>query len=230
MYIFPIGCTLAVTSAFLSCRLPNRGQKYLLIILSVLLPLSEIGKQVLLYLSNGYSYDWWYFPFQLCSMPLYLLPLYCLLTEKYGRLRLALADFLTDFGLLGGIFAFADSSGMHYVLPVLTLHSYLWHFLLIFLGFFLIFTHRNSSRPKDFLIPGLLFLLMTGIATCLNLIFHTKGLINMFYISPYYPMEQVVFRTIARLTGQATGRLIYLGAEILGAFLIHLLSGILRRR
>ena len=229
MYIFPIGCALAVTCAFLSCRLSERSQKYLLIFLSVLLPLSEAGKQVLLYISNGCSYDWWYFPFQLCSMPMYLLPLYCLLPEKYEKIRLFLADFLTDFGLLGGLFAFADSSGMHYALPLLTLHSYLWHFLLIFLGFFLIFTQRNSSRPKDFFFPAVLFLLLAGAATCLNLLFHAKGLINMFYISPYYPMEQVVFRTIARLTGQMAGRLIYLGGELLGAFLIHLLSGRLRK-
>lgn len=230
MYIFLIGCALAVTCAFLSCRLSESGQRYLLIFLSVLFPLSEIGKQILLYISNGCSFDWWYFPFQLCSMPLYLLPLYCLLPEKYERLRLALADFLTDFGLLGGIFAFADSSGMHYALPVLTLHSYLWHFLLIFLGFFLIFAQKNSTHLKDFLLPGAIFLLMAGIATCLNLLFHAKASINMFYISPYYPMGQVAFRTVARFTGQTAGRLIYLGSELLGAFLIHLLSGRLKRR
>lgn len=84
---------------------------------------------------------------------MYLLPLYCLLSEKFLGLRKVLANFMVDFGLLGGIFAFADTSGMHYDLPVLTLHSYLWHFLLIYLGFFLIFTQRNSSLPKDFLLP-----------------------------------------------------------------------------
>ncbi|MGN0332960.1 MAG: hypothetical protein ACI4D9_08065, partial [Lachnospiraceae bacterium] len=150
---------------------------------------------------------------------------YCLLPEKYKKVRLTLANFLVDFGLLGGIFAFADSSGMHYSLTILTVHSYLWHFLMIFLGLFLIFTHKNSTHPKDFLLPGALFLMFAGIATYLNIAFHSNGLINMFYISPYYLMGQIIFRDIALITGQTAGRLIYIVSEIIGSLLIHLGSG-----
>ena len=224
MYIFLTGLTLSIILAWQAHKLSSKGQNRLLILLAVLFPLSELGKQFLLYVSNNCSYDWWYFPFQLCSMPMYLLPLYCLLPEKYRQARLTLANFLVDFGLLGGVFAFVDPSGMHYNLAVLTLHSYLWHFLMIFLGLFLIFTHKNSTCPKDFLLPGALFLMLVGIATSINIIFHTCGSINMFYISPYYLMEQIVFRKIALFTGQTAGRLIYLASEILGAFLIHLSS------
>ena len=230
MFIFLTGFVLSFIFAWQARRFSPKGQNRLLIFLAVLLPLSELGKQLLLYFSNSCSYIWWYFPFQLCSMPMYLLPLYCLLPEKYEKARMTLANFLVDFGLLGGIFAFADSTGMHYNLAVLTLHSYLWHFLMIFLGFFLIFTHKNSTSPKDFLFPGVLFLVLVGIATCLNVAFHADGLINMFYISPYYPMEQIVFRDIALITGQTAGRLIYIGSELAGAFLIHLCSRIIMCR
>lgn len=228
MYIFLTGSTLAAVFAWRSSRLSDSKQKYMLVFLAVLFPISEIVKQLLLFVGNRCSYDWWYFPFQLCSMPMYFLPLYCLLPEKYRKIRIVLADFLVDFGLLGGIFAFADQSGMHYDLPALTLHSYLWHFLMIFLGLFLIFTQKNRACLKDFIFPCLLFLLLSGVATYLNIFFHTRGAINMFYISPYYSMRQVVFRDIARLTGQTAGHLIYIGAEILGAFLIHLFVGKLR--
>ena len=44
----------------------------------------------------------------------------------------------------------------------------------------------------------------------------------MFYVSPYYHMQQIVFADIALVTGQTAGRLIYLASELLGAFLIHL--------
>lgn len=222
MYIFLIGSILAITLAWKSHHFSDNAQQQLLVFLAVLFPLSELAKQILLFINNDCTYDWWYFPFQLCSIPMYLLPLYCLLSEKFLGLRKVLANFMVDFGLLGGIFAFADTSGMHYDLPVLTLHSYLWHFLLIYLGFFLIFTQRNSSLPKDFLLPGTLFLLLVGIATLLNMALYTKGLINMFYVSPYYHMQQIVFADIALVTGQTAGRLIYLASELLGAFLIHL--------
>ena len=72
------------------------------------------------------------------------------------------------------------------------------------------------------MLPGTLFLLLVGIATLLNIALHTKGSINMFYISSYYLMQQIVFADIALVTGQTAGRLIYLASELLGAFLIHL--------
>lgn len=222
MLLFFTGFGLCFLLAKCAAKMSDSARRWILVCLALFFPLSEIGKQMLLYISNGHAYNWWYFPFQLCSMPLYLLPLYCLLPEKCEKLRQVIATFLVDFGLLGGIFVFADQSGMHYNLPILTFHSYLWHFLMIFLGFFLIFSHKNSTRPKDFLLPGALFLMFAAIATAINISFHTYGQINMFYISPYYRMGQIVFRDIALSTSQAIGRLIYLTAEICGAFLIHL--------
>ena len=170
MLIFLSGLAAAALAAWLACRLPLKKQNLLLNLLAVLFPLSEIWKQLLLTWANGGVYRWWYFPFQLCSMPLYLLPLrqllaLCLLQSHALRLRQPLAlrlrrvrllswlssvltDFLADFGLLAGLFAFADQTGMHYALPVLTLHSYLWHFAMIFLGLFLILSGRHSRSSS----------------------------------------------------------------------------------
>ena len=75
MLIFLPGFALSVRAAVFCSRLPYKKQESLLNILAVLLPLSEIWKQLLLtYIHEG-TYQLWYFPFQLCSMPLYLLPL-----------------------------------------------------------------------------------------------------------------------------------------------------------
>ena len=170
MLIFLSGLAAAALAAWLACRLPLKKQNLLLNLLAVLFPLSEIWKQLLLTWANGGVYRWWYFPFQLCSMPLYLLPLrqllaLCLLQSHALRLRQPLAlrlrrvrllswlsavltDFLADFGLLAGLFAFADQTGMRYPLPALTLHSYLWHFAMIFLGLFLILSGRHSRSSS----------------------------------------------------------------------------------
>ena len=170
MLIFLSGLAAAALAAWLACRLPLKKQNLLLNLLAVLFPLSEIWKQLLLTWANGGVYRWWYFPFQLCSMPLYLLPLrqllaLCLLQSHALPLRQLLAlrlrrvpllswlssvltDFLADFGLLAGLFAFADQTGMRYPLPALTLHSYLWHFAMIFLGLFLILSGRHSRSSS----------------------------------------------------------------------------------
>ena len=170
MLIFLSGLAAAALAAWLACRLPLKKQNLLLNLLAALFPLSEIWKQLLLTWANGGVYRWWYFPFQLCSMPLYLLPIrqllaLCLLQSHALRLRQSLAlrlrrvpllswlssvltDFLADFGLLAGLFAFADQTGMRYPLPALTLHSYLWHFAMIFLGLFLILSGRHSRSSS----------------------------------------------------------------------------------
>lgn len=39
----------------------------------LILGLTELYKQgFIYYIENGRTYDWWYFPFQLCSVPMYL--------------------------------------------------------------------------------------------------------------------------------------------------------------
>ncbi|MBQ0059915.1 MAG: hypothetical protein KBS83_08225 [Lachnospiraceae bacterium] len=232
----------------------------ILTVLAVFFPVSEIIKQILLTVTYG-QYQWWYFPFQLCSMPIYFLPLYVCLKNKQGRwggdwvdghmksqlaplsssrgqsFSKVLAAYLADFGLLGGIFAFADQSGMHYELPILTVHSYIWHILMVVMAL-LIWRNetRSFSEPDKFSesgtfsvrnLPGTiaLFGLTAAVATCFNLAFHPYGIINMFYISPHYKMTQVVFSDIADLLGDGAGHLIYLISIAVGGCLIHMLLG-----
>lgn len=54
-----------------------------------------------------------------------------------------------DIGLLSGIGAFLDTSGMHYPLPFLTCHSYLWHILLITIGIICGFQEFPTTRGED---------------------------------------------------------------------------------
>ena len=197
-------------------------------------------------------------------MPLYLLPLRQLLLAGQSRCRTAqktkapkgicsavpdsgsrkprvcvfmirtLTDFLADFSLLAGIFAFADQTGMHYSLSVLTLHSYLWHFIMIFLGLFLIlsgqcrrYSHAQEAGKRlpclrSFLHAAALFLLLAAIAEFLNFLLHAKGHIDMFYISPWEPASQVILRDAAAWIGRGPEIVLYLCLILLGGFLIHM--------
>lgn len=104
-------------------------------ICGLLMVVSEIWKQYCLtFLVNHGTYNWWYFPFQLCSTPMYVLLFLPYIKEE--RLCNACLTFLMSFGLLGGIAVFADTTGLHYPLPALTIHSYMWHILLIIISLF----------------------------------------------------------------------------------------------
>ena len=196
-------------------------RRWILIMLAVFFPVSEIWKQILLYRHNGY-YDYWYFPFQLCSMPLYLLPVYVMLKE--GRLKEIIGTFLMDYGLVSGIAVFLDTSGMFYPIKALTFHSFLWHILMILMSL-IIMMERKESHFRE---ATLLFLALALIATIFNCTLPARGLINMFYISPYCDMEQIVFRDIAAFTGQHAIRIIYLAAIIAASWLIDGISRIIR--
>lgn len=65
-------------------------------------------------------YDWWFFPFQLCSLPMYL----CLLLPflKHKSMKTAVCTFLQDFNLLGGLAALIVSEGFRGIHWTLTLH------------------------------------------------------------------------------------------------------------
>lgn len=186
-----------------------------------LMLLSEIWKQcTLTFVIGRGTYNWWYFPFQLCSVPMYVCLVFPFLSSE--RIQGILLTFLMDFGLLGGIFAFFDTTGMYYSLPSLTFHSFAWHILLIVLGFRAGLTGRADYSWKGFAGSAALFLACCLLATGFNLAFHPFGRINMFYISPHYRMGQIVFRDIGGIFGNGAAVISYLLAIPAGAGLLHL--------
>lgn len=203
----------------------------LFFLLGVLMLASEIWKQLTLtfYIGGG-QYNWWYFPFQLCSIPMYVLLSYPWIRKR--SVRQTLLMFLMCYSLLGGVAVFADTSGLHYPYFPLTLHSYTWHILLICIGILAgwIF-FRGFVRPEEppkvlthmlrpFAGSTCLYLACCLIAEILNLSLDHLGTINMFYINPDYQMQQVIFRDISLVTGNAPGILIYIAATVAGAFFL----------
>ena len=204
---------------------------------------SELWKQwTLTYAINDGHYIWWYLPFQLCSIPMYIcltLGILFLLScytdssacrTTYCHISSRLQSFLMDFGLLGGIFAFFDTSGMHYGYLPLTIHSYAWHILLITLGFISGLDHRTDHTKKGLQFSVYLYLGCCLIATVLNLTLYPLGTINMFYISPHYTMQQKVFCQIAKALGNGWGIGSYIAMSVVGAGVLHKGWNLLYRR
>ena len=204
-------------------RRPGRSGSFLFSC-GLILAVCELYKQLFLYfVVFRRSYNWWYFPFQLCSVPMYL----CLLLPLIhsGRLRMALLTFLQDFGILGGIMALLVPDGFLWEFITLTFHGFLWHFLLIFIGFFLAFSRQADSTKAGYLstlpVYGVCCLIATGINLSVQHFFWPYSYANMFYINPYFPSEQVIFHSIALTFGTPSGLASYLAASCIGAFLVH---------
>ena len=203
---------------------PRRSDR-LFFLCGVIMFISEIWKQITLtFVLGGGRYNWWYFPFQLCSIPMYLLLLYPWLRQKVAR-RILLT-FLMSYTLLGGIAVFADPSGLHYPLVSLTVHSYLWHILLILVGILSALVYFRCAHEKAlraFAGSTGLYLFFCMLAELFNLSFDRFGTINMFYINPGYQMQQIIFSDLSVRIGNTPAILLYMVSTILGAFFLFLI-------
>lgn len=230
LIFFLAGTILALLAAWF-LRVPDSTLKFhqILVLTGLILIVGELYKQLMNFsIVNEQNYDWWIFPFQLCSLPMYLCPLLPLIhNPKRHRI---LCTFLLDFNMMGAIATFIDPSGIFHSYWTLTLHGIIWHLILIFIGFFILFSHQADLTHQGFFSTLPLFAVFCVIAELLNALLHSHGNINLFYISPWEMSTQLIFGDIDRLLGRPAGIGIYILAMIAGAALIHYLSALFEKR
>jgi hypothetical protein len=158
----------------------------------------EIFKQLYLHFTSGSgAYDWWYFPFQLCSVPMYLC-LFCAFC-KNEKINSWLYEFMFSVNMFGGIMAFLEPSGIQHPIITLTAHAYLWHMTLIFLGLYLYLSKRVCNDHRSYFKGIIVYYIACAVAQSFNLIYGDK--VNCFYISPYVQSPLAVFKDIYAACG-----------------------------
>ncbi|MBQ9748892.1 MAG: YwaF family protein [Clostridia bacterium] len=215
-----IGLALSIFLAYRLRGISERGNRILLFSVGMFLLLTEAYKQLFhtFYLSE-HTYNYSIFPFQLCSVPMYL----CIITAflKDGRLRQGMFHFMTTYNLLGGLISFAEPSGLSHAYVTLTLHAFVWHMTLVFVGLYLIASGRYAKTWADYRSATVTFLVLAVIAFGINLIFWepSGGKINMFFVGPRNS-SLAVFKDIAKAYGWYVSTALYLPAVCLGALLV----------
>ena len=218
------GFLLCLAAARRLKNISERGSRTVLLTVGLILLLSEVYKQLFYYYHiGGGSYQWWIFPFQLCSVPMYL----CIAAAflKPGNLRDGMCYFMSSYNLLGGAVAFLEPSGLCHEYLTLTLHAFIWHMLLVFVGVFLIVSGRGCKKTEDFRQASCTFLGLCYVAFMFNLIFRKVSgqTINMFFLGPVNnPL--IVFKSIAASSGWYTATLLYIPTVCFGAWLVYRLA------
>ena len=218
---FFAGLTLSVALAYLLRNTTERQNKIFLFSLGVYMALAETYKQFFYYcIVDGGKYNWYEFPFHLCSVPIY----FCLLLPwlKEGKVKDAMYDFLLAFNLFSGFIAFAEPSGLNHTYVTMTAHSLTWHMLLVFLGLYLGFSGRACKSLKGYRGASAVFVCLCGIAFCLNLIFYkaSNGTINAFFIGPANS-PLIVFKDICQKYGWYVNLPIYIFGLLLGSSVFY---------
>ena len=208
---------------FTAWKLRNVDDKMLnriLFLCGLVLALSEVFKQFFcFYVVEKNAYHWGEFPFQLCSTPMYM----CLIVPflKDGPLRRAMYSFMVLYNLLGGAISFAEPSGLFHEHLVLTVHSCMWHMLLVFVGLLICFTRRGGTQKADYKAATKMFICLCGVAFLLNCLvqFGLGEKMNMFFVGPgNSPIA--VFKQFSEWFGWYVNTPIYIFAVCLGAYLI----------
>lgn len=174
-------------------------------------------------------YDWGFFgcfPFQLCSVPMYLC-VFCALC-KNERLNRWLYECMFAVNMFGGIMAFAEPSGIQHTFVTLTAHAYIWHMALIFVGLYLYFSKRVCTDARSYRKAIAVYLGSCVLAQVFNLVF--AGKVNCFYISPYIQSPLAVFKDIYASCGWLVNMVLLILALSLASAAVYYVGYYFRAR
>ncbi len=160
-----------------------------LMIFGIGLLLLEIGKQITYSYdpSQGWAYNWDRFPFQFCSVPIYVsLVAMCL---PAGRARQALLAFLATYSPVAGCAVlFYPAADVFHEIVFLNIHTMLWHGAMLIFGLYLWLIEAVTPSVRTALTAAAVYLPMPCIALLLNELEMALGFagdytFNMFYIA-----------------------------------------------
>jgi len=218
---------LTVWGAYALRRTTDKQNRIVLGAVGLFLLVTEVYKIAFHMTVNPYDwYFWGAFPFQLCSLPMYLC-LFCAVCRK-ERVNRWLYEAMFAINMVGGIMAFAEPSGIQHGYWTLTLHAYIWHMLLVFVGLYLYFGGRACTDKTSYGKAAAVYLAACGVAQGCNLIFGDK--INCFYISPYVQSPLAVFKDIYAACGWVVNMLLLILAVLLASAAIYYVGYALRIR
>ena len=174
-----------------------------------------------------WDYEWYAFPFQLCTTPIYI-SLICLFLKK-GKLRDALLSYLAFFTILGSISTILLPESCFVEDILVNIHTMYLHLGSFVISVYLLFTKEVKLNKKNFISATIVFLSLTTIAEILNISIYHSGILNgetfnMFYISPYFIRSLPVFDIIQENVPYIIYLLIYIVALTLGALIIYFIS------
>ena len=200
----------------------------------------EIYKQIFNTLVSTNGYQWYMFPFQFCSVPMYIAIISSLLKE--GKVKDAMYKFLAYYGLVAGT-AVMLIPGDVFTSPyaVISFHSMLWHISLVVMGCYLLISRRLGFEFKKDIVPA--FIVFVSVVT-LAIIFNIIGynaffgnseinvhghMMNLFFISPYYITTLPVLSLIQPRVPYPIFLLCYLVMFTLGVSLVWLVNNFIRK-
>lgn len=224
-----------IVALILCRRYPNADEKTvrkLLLVVSLMVIALELYKQFNFSFSYDgevvkYDYQWYSFPFQFCSTPMYAGFLAALLRK--GKLQNALCSYLATFSIFAGLCVMIYPPQVFVETIGINIQSMVCHGSMITVGIYLLYTEYVRLEHKTILTAIPVFAVFVTMANIMNEIAYRSGLLeretfNMFFISPYCEPSLPVYSQVQAVVPYPWCAVIYVMVFSLAAYVILLIA------
>lgn len=208
-------------------KISERKFKTIIFIFWIVMVLFEVYKQIVYSFSvDGvvWDYQWYSFPFQFCSTPLYVLPFLIFLKE--GKVKDGVILFICTFSLFAGVAVYFYPGDVFSTdLLGVQIQTMVHHGSQIIIGVYTAVYYKDKINVKTFLYSLPVFSVMVLIALILNIIMHsvTTETFNMFFISPYFECTLPVLSIVRESLPYIPFLLIYILGFSCCALIVYLI-------
>ena len=149
--------------------------------------------------TDTWSYQWYVFPYQFCSTPMYVIP--AVLLMKNEKIQKSLYAYLATYALFAGIGVMLYPSTVFISTIGINIQTMVHHGAMVVIGVFMYATGTVKIEHKTILRAVPVFAILSSIAIIANVLFEVLGdssqTFDMFFISPFeepsLPVLSIIF-------------------------------------
>ena len=214
-------CVLVV----LKCKnSDDKKDRIVLLTFSITAILLEVYKQLLFTADSGH-YQWYAFPFQFCSTPMYVALLAAIFQNK--KIASYLHAYLSTYGFLAGLLVMVMPGDVFMSFVGINIQTMFVHGGMVVIGIYSMVSGRIEHTLFGYVKAVIVFSVVVLIADMLNIIVYNIGVLNgatfnMFFISPYFNSTLPVFSSIQPSVPYILYLLIYILSFSVGGFIMFL--------
>ena len=218
---------LTAVATVLLCRFGKKwSPRKVVLLTAVLVSVLEVYKQVNFSFSYeggiSFDYQWYAFPFQFCSTPMYVgLLAGCL---RKGKLQSLCYAYLATYALFAGVCVMFYPTTVFVPTIGINVQTMICHGSMIVIGLWLLYTGNVKVNHKTICKAIPVFLVCVSLAVAMNEIAHATGLLDretfdMFFISPYGTPSLPVYSLVQGIVPFPGCLIIYILGFTLAAYL-----------
>ena len=227
-----LSLALTVVATVLLCRFGKNWDKRKVVLnTAILVAILEVYKQINFSFSyqDGitFDYQWYAFPFQFCSTPMYIGLLAGL--WKKGKVHDAACAYLATYAVFAGVCVMLYPVTVFVPQIGINIQTMICHGSMIVIGVYLLYTGYVKPAHKTILKAIPVFVVCVGMAVVMNEIAHASGLLeretfDMFFISPYGTPSLPVYSLVQNVVPFPWCLVLYILGFSLAAYIMLLIA------